>query len=263
MNIYIELTTQFNMGRKRAILSSGQAVVLHRLAMMSKDGDWILAEDVEALAFVLEILWQRGAQYRFGAPLDIRWLRGGWSAHLEFRTPELRVRTDFVTRPPRLTEQDLVELWKYSQTAELPFVGVLPLIQLKMTKREKDYPIIGELARCLENTEEQFLYSRSARDLLRLADEYPEIVRQLQSKRTVLRFCSEGKSVLEQALDAERRERMQADEIRLERYERAASDWKAFWPTLSKVVSPLPLHEAHNAIVQKALSLLPFEVSLS
>jgi len=42
MNIYVDLTNQFNDGRLRAILSSGQAVVLHRLAIMSKDGDWIV-----------------------------------------------------------------------------------------------------------------------------------------------------------------------------------------------------------------------------
>ncbi|MEI8138991.1 MAG: hypothetical protein WCI03_03895 [bacterium] len=43
-NIYQELTQAFNAGRLRAILSSGQAVVMHRLAVMSKDGDWILGE---------------------------------------------------------------------------------------------------------------------------------------------------------------------------------------------------------------------------
>lgn len=36
-NIYQELTQAFNAGRLRAILSSGQAVVMHRLAVMSKD----------------------------------------------------------------------------------------------------------------------------------------------------------------------------------------------------------------------------------
>ena len=50
MYIYVDLTNQFNEGRLRAILSSGQAVVLHRLAMMSKDGDWIVREDKDALA---------------------------------------------------------------------------------------------------------------------------------------------------------------------------------------------------------------------
>lgn len=44
-NPYLELTEELNRGRLRALLSSGQAVVVHRLAIMSKDGDWILRED--------------------------------------------------------------------------------------------------------------------------------------------------------------------------------------------------------------------------
>jgi hypothetical protein len=37
-NPYIRLTQELNHGRLRAILASNQAVVLYRLAIMSKDG---------------------------------------------------------------------------------------------------------------------------------------------------------------------------------------------------------------------------------
>jgi len=43
-NIYLDLTREFNAGRLRVVICSGQAVVLHRLAVMSKDGDWILRD---------------------------------------------------------------------------------------------------------------------------------------------------------------------------------------------------------------------------
>ena len=105
MTIYLELTKEFNEGRLRAVICSGQAVVLHRLAIMSKDGDWILREDKEALQQVLRVLDRHGARYRFGAPLDVRWMAGGWSSHFEFRHESLRVRTDFFTRPPRVDER--------------------------------------------------------------------------------------------------------------------------------------------------------------
>jgi len=42
-----EFRTMGPTGRLRAILASGQAVVLYRLAIMSKDGDWILREETE------------------------------------------------------------------------------------------------------------------------------------------------------------------------------------------------------------------------
>ncbi len=38
MSVYLELTSEFNAGRTRAIVCSGQAVVLLRLAIASKDG---------------------------------------------------------------------------------------------------------------------------------------------------------------------------------------------------------------------------------
>lgn len=77
MNIYLELTNKFNINKLRAIISSGQAVVLHRLAIMSKDGDWIIKEDSETMRHILEKLSEYKAHYRFGAPLDARWMTGG------------------------------------------------------------------------------------------------------------------------------------------------------------------------------------------
>ena len=64
MSVYLALTREFNEGALRAILSSGQAVVLHRLAVMSKDGHWILRESEDALAHVLGVLERHGARYR-------------------------------------------------------------------------------------------------------------------------------------------------------------------------------------------------------
>jgi hypothetical protein len=69
-NPYVRLTREFNAGRLRAVLASGQAVVLYRLAIMSKDGDWILKEEDEALSHVLATLARRGARY-----CSATWLR--------------------------------------------------------------------------------------------------------------------------------------------------------------------------------------------
>jgi signal-transduction protein with cAMP-binding, CBS, and nucleotidyltransferase domain len=55
----------------RAIICRGQAVVLHRLAIMSKDGDWILREDDESLAHVRRVLGTQGARYRYGTVSDV------------------------------------------------------------------------------------------------------------------------------------------------------------------------------------------------
>jgi len=70
LNTYFDLTQELNAEGPIAALASGQAVVFYRLALMSKDGDWILQETPEACRRVLAVLDKHGARYRPGAPLD-------------------------------------------------------------------------------------------------------------------------------------------------------------------------------------------------
>jgi hypothetical protein len=145
-NIYFTLTEAFNRNGRHVALASGQAVVFYRIAIMSKDGDWIVREVPDACEQVLSELERRGAHYRLGAPLDVRWLAGGWSSHFEFFDSEQRrVRCDFVSRPPRVPLSSLAPLFDVRQP---PLVAVDPesLILMKQTQRAKDYPVIGELA---------------------------------------------------------------------------------------------------------------------
>lgn len=259
-NPYLELTRNFNHGRLRALISSGQAVVVHRLAIMSKDGDWILREDAEAMNHVLDVLARHGARYRFGAPLDPRWLAGGWSSHFEYRQDDLRLRTDFVTRPPRISQRDLERLWRDAEAADAEVVSLEPLAAMKMTRREKDYAVIGELARRMEDPRSQILYSRSSRDLMRLAAKYPDVLAEITPRRPVLRLVSNGRDALEEALDRERRAAMHADEERLARYQAAARDWSALWPAVARQIDGLPLREAHRVVTSHAEAALPFSL---
>jgi hypothetical protein len=262
-NIYQDLTQAFNTARLRAILSSGQAVVMHRLAVMSKDGDWILREDAEALEHVLQVLEERGAHYRFGAPLDLRWMAGGWSSHFEFRHGDLRVRTDFVTRPPRITPVALQALWVRAEgeSKPVPFVDVVTLAELKKTNRERDYAVIGELARLIEDPAEGLLLSRSARDLMALAQARPDLLGELARRRPALQHVHAGRERLEVALDAERRALIHANERRLQSYMDAAQAWLEAWPGIEIQVARMPLREAHSALVAQAESRLPFQVA--
>jgi hypothetical protein len=260
-NPYLELTEAFNRGRRRALVSSGQAVVLHRLAVMSKDGDWVLREDEEAARHVLDVLADRGARYRFGAPLDVRWLTGGWSAHFEHWRDGMRLRTDFVTRPPRLTAAALDRLWHDADASGSDVVAVEPLVRMKMTMREKDYAVIGELARLLEDPRAQLLVSRSSRDLIRLASNHPEEFTAAAALRPVLAHVAEGRDALDEALDRERRVLMRADEARLARYRAAAAAWTEAWPGVSREIAGLPLPDAHRIVVERAAGVLPYALS--
>lgn len=226
---------------------------------MSKDGDWILAEDDEALEHVLRVLEDHGARYRFGAPLDRRWMSGGWSAHFEFSEHSLRIRTDFFTRPPRIAPGELASIWCEQADRELPIIDVKNLAEMKKTNREKDYPIIGELARLLTDPGDAMLLSRSARDLCALAARHPELVKQLMPTRPLLSECPRGVKAVERALDEERRALIHENEERLQRFRRAATQWQERWPTVAGEVAGLPLREAHNRILAHAARVLPFE----
>jgi hypothetical protein len=258
-NPYVRLTHELNVGRLRAILASGQAVVLYRLAMMSKDGDWILREDAEALAHVIATLARHRARYRYGAPLDVRWLAHGWSSHFEFAAAGLRLRCDFVTRPPRVAPETLAGLWRAPAQKEVPVVSLPVLADLKKTDREKDYAVIGELARRIEDPRVQALHSRSARDLIHLLERHPEAVHEAARERPLLSRIGEGRESLERLLDEERRALMRLNEARLARYLAAARPWGREWPRLARTLEGLPLPEAHAMMVEKATALLPCE----
>ena len=257
MNIYVDLTIKFNAGRLRAILSSGQAVVLHRLAIMSKDGDWIVREDDEGLNHILMTLDQCGARYRFGAPLDKRWLSGGWSAHFEFLRDGLRIRTDFVSRPPRISAMRLTEIWVEEENREIPFVDLADLAELKKTNREKDYAIIGELSRRMGAFSEKVRYSRSARELLDFFKSDPGTVIPILEERGIAKDTLTGIETLEIALDAERRRLIHLNENRLLRYVVASKEWSETWKEVEKETAGLSLLKAHKIIIERANGILP------
>lgn len=257
-NPYLALTEEFNRGGLRVLLSSGQAVVVHRLAVMSKDGDWILREDDAAIDHVLSVLAAHGARYRFGAPLDPRWLAGGWSAHFEFPAQGLRIRTDFVSRPPGISPVELQAMWTTAADSGDAVVALVPLAAIKLTNREKDYAVVGELARAMREPRDQFRYSRSALDLIELARRHPELVAEATARRAALSALAHGRDALEVALDHERRSLMRENELRLAVYQRAAAGWASIWSSVQRDLEGAPLREAHGEMVRRAAGVLPF-----
>ncbi len=67
-----------------------------------------------------------------------------------------------------------------------------------------------------------------------------------------------GRDQLEQALDAERRALMRANEERLAAYAAAAQPWSAVWQDVAAEMAGLPLAAAHRVMVTRAEGVLPF-----
>jgi len=225
---------------------------------MSKDGDWIVREDGESLQYIIEVLQSYGAKYRFGAPLDARWLQHGWSSHFEFSINDLRIRTDFVSRPPRINSRDLENIWAHAAQSESPVIDKVSLAELKKTNREKDYAVIGEIARIMKNETDMLKYSRSARDIMSLHKRNPEQTEKILLSRGIPPAALQDRDQLEAALDAERRRLMHANENRLAEYIDAAEPWRISWQDVASSTAGLPLREAHQRLVERASAILPF-----
>lgn len=250
-NLYFDLTEELNAEGPIAVLASGQAVVFYRITLMSKDGDWILRETPEACRRVLDVLASHGARYRPGAPLDIRWLAGGWSSHFELFDPQgRRIRCDFVTRPPRIRPDELAGLFR-SQGEAMQVVGIEPLIRMKQTQRAKDYPVIGELARLLP-PEREIAWTTDPDRVLALAPLHGK-----GSERQPVRIALAGGSredvVVELAREADRLQ--QEDRARLETYRRAAEPYMREFQAAD--LGGLDLLEGHRRVCELAERRLP------
>ncbi|MCU0727644.1 MAG: hypothetical protein MUE73_17940 [Planctomycetes bacterium] len=252
-NVYFDLTREFNARGRIAILTSGQAAVFYRTAIMSKDGDWILAESAEACERILEVLAAHNARYRPGAPLDIRWLGGGWSSHFEFPDEAgRRIRCDFMTRPPRL---DAAVARGYfdgpAEPGRLEVVGLEDLILMKRTQRLKDYAVIGELARLLP-PEREILFTTDPDRILELVPAHGADVARLPVQVARTEATREDVAI---ALTRETLALQEADAHRLRVYQRAG---KAYLEHLrASGITGLPLAEAHPRMLRLAEEWLP------
>lgn len=255
-NIYFELTEAFNERGRTVVLSSGQAVVYYRLAVMSKDGDWIVRETDSACRWVRQVLARHGARYRPGAPLEPRWLSAGWSSHFEFSDPQKRrIRCDFFSRPPRVSPACLNDLWDTTTSEDLAVLDVASLIRMKQTQRAKDYPVIGELARLL-TPEQELEFSTDPDRILELAPRYAS-----GSRRPAARAAlgESPRLAVVQALAVEIDLLQQQDRARVEAYARASERYLEAFRRLDRDALALP--ESHERLCELADRLLPERVA--
>lgn len=256
-NIYFELTEAFNSAAPTVVLASGQAVVYYRVAIMSKDGDWIIRETRDACASVLNELEARGARYRPAAPLDVRWLAGGWSSHFEFSDArQRRVRCDFVSRPPRLSRTSIAAFFgDAGGPPALRVVDLDALIALKQTQRAKDYPVIGELATRLP-PEKEIEVTTDPDRIVALAPAFGHA-----SSRAAVRAATVDRHAVVMALAEEIDTMQHADRRRVAAYEAAAQPYLE--ACRAGNVSALGLREAHARMLEIAERLLPQTVESS
>ena len=228
-NPYFALHREFKAAGADVLISSGQACVAFGIATFSKDGDWIIREDQRSCDAVLGVLGKHHADYRLGVPLHPDWLRRGLTSHFEFQSAEgMRIRADFCSRPPRVT--DLERMWACSVSAEgVDVVDVESLIHLKQTRRVRDYSMVGALAEVagLEgNTPEVALRHLQDYELLAQAvRRWPAQAAQCDREAVRLLHGLAPRPAVVAAIAVEQDALMQADQARLAAIEAQYGDY--------------------------------------
>ncbi len=232
------------------------------IAAFSKDGDWIVRETTESCAAILDVLGRHGAQYRLGVPLHPDWLRLGLTSHFEFQTDAgFRMRTDFCTRPPRVP--DVNRMWRRAiQVESIDVVDVESLVQLKQTRRLRDYAMVGALAEVAglqEDASELALnYLQDYALLSQAVQRWPHEAASCEREAVRRLLAGAARSEIVAALAIEQDIRMQADERRIDdmqallgTYAREFARLRAAWRK-----SDLPLAKQHRALMAAAKTLL-------
>jgi hypothetical protein len=255
-NVYFELTREFNRDETVTLLASGQAVVFYRIAIMSKDGDWVIRESPAACERVRAVLAARGARHRPSPPLDVRWLAGGWSSHFEFADERARrVRCDFFSRPPRVALARLHQLFAGSASRDrLLAVDPETLVRMKQTQRAKDYPAIAEIARLLPRDLEA-LYTTDPDRILALA---PSVAAAIDrpSLRAAREAAGRDRVVVELAREID--EMRRRDRARVERYQAASTRYLDEFRRARIDEMALPeAHEMASALAERWLPVVP------
>lgn len=260
-NPYQQLHHEFVAAGAKVLLSSGQACVAYGIAAFSKDGDWIIEESDASCHAVLSVLASKGADYRLGAPLDLRWLAKGWTSHFEYMDGDIRVRADFCSRPPRI--KDINRLWKDAvQKAGISIVDAQSLIQLKLTRRSRDYMAIGALAEELGlngNLPELALeYLQDYSPLSKAVKRWPNIAAQCDREAVRLLLQDEPRDNVVNSLAQERDRLMDADETRIQRMIRVSAGYQDKFAVFKKSWKQqgAMLMQQHADLCSAAASLL-------
>ena len=237
-----------------AEITSGLACVHHRLAEVTKDCDiWIPPTSLAAFKhLVLTRQWQGHlALYRsaLSVPLDVRWLNGGWSAHIVWEgRPKAQV--DVFGCMPRILEHTGGGVYSDEET----------LARVKMTRREKDWPTVHALGERLitKGDPKGLLFLQKAESLFAAKEKFSREQWAAQAKDRPLLACFDRATqvtMLAAHLRTEQTFWRQVDHHRMESYRQAGKNYaKATYKILHTAAT---FTEQDAALTKLAEELLP------
>ncbi len=201
-------------------ITSGMACVHFGVASTTKDCDALCAPDSaeDFLALLGETLLSGSLpSYRgnLSPPLDVRWLRGGWTSHFFWKTVDDEAYLDVFGIAPRGTtrwEEELAGLYASPHT----------VAEMKRTDRDKDWPFVTALGASMLQAGDQrgWLHIFDFDLLTDLVEKVP-IPQEVLARRRSLELAVRRDVRLKPVLRVERELWEEIDRARLKVYERA------------------------------------------
>jgi hypothetical protein len=247
-----------------SLTTGGIACVIYDLAESTKDCDIIIPEDrasdiVDTLAKTELDGHRFHLTLKYGAPLNSRWLQGGWSSHT-FNGPikgteeKPLARLDFFGRAPRVP----ITIPDEKYPLYLSRDGVA---RMKKTRRDKDWAYTNLLGH-------QMLKRGETSGILHVTDiktiietcKKEQISDALIYERPILQLALDGNPELERYIIAEKGFWVRLDDLRLSTYEKAWAPYGRAIQEQGKALLAMDLktqNEAMSEIAQQELEQTP------
>ena len=252
---YGNLVTQARSRGIACAITSGMACVAFGAAQATKDCDLLCAPD--AAGRLLDLLSATALNGHFpgyrghlSPPLDLRWIRGGWTSHFVWSVPGAEAYLDVFGVAPRGSSR-----W------EVEFEGLYAcrhtVAEMKRTNREKDWPAVTALgAQMIEAGDARGWLHIFDEDLLRALARAAHPPANLLKRRPVLQLAIRSDARLRSALHAEVQFWHELDRARLGIYHRAVRPYML--AVKRSGLSPgAPLGLQHETRVRCAEEYLP------
>lgn len=244
--------------RRRGItcaITSGMACVEFGIAQTTNDCDLLCVPD--AASQLLDLLEElsfknRLPEYRghLTAPLDQRWIRGGWTSHFFWDAPGSEAYLDIFGVVPRGSTPWEMELEGFYACRNT-------VAEMKRTNRDRDWPYVTALgAQMIEAGDPRGWLHLFDEDLLLALSRAAPPPASLIQRRPVLALAMTGDSRLRPALHAESRLWHELDRARLAIYQNAVRPYMLAVKR-ARLPAAAPLAAQHETRVRCAEKHLP------
>ena len=200
-NPILKVLSTFKKHKVKCLLIGGQACIIYGAAEFSRDSDFVVFCSDDNLERLKEALSALKAELIYVPSLEADYLERGHACHFRCNAKDVKkLRIDVISKLRGCDPFD--KLWERKKTVSLKgggtidIIGLEDLVQSKKTQRDKDWLMLKRLVEddiILNNdnpSDERvrwwFLESRSPDSLIRLAKEYPEIVKDCAAHRPLL-----------------------------------------------------------------------------